>query len=246
MHGSIFTFLKRTPLWYAYYRAKAFCFANSQSDESAILRSLAVNCPKTFVEFGFHPNEYNCIGLADFDGLLIDGDSSTVSLARRVLPRRIQVENVFLTRDNAERTCNRFKNIGVLSIDIDGNDYWMAETLLPLRPAILAIEYNASFGTRPITVPYDPEFERHAKHPSGWYHGASLEALARLCRRWEYKLVAVSSGGLNAFFAPGSRADLLALDPSTAYRENLLRNRWSGKTASEQWETIKGMPYIDV
>jgi hypothetical protein len=246
MYESILTHLKRTPLWYAYYRLRTFFFAGSQSNESAILKSLAVNCPKTFVEFGFHPHEYNCASLVDFEGLLIDGDSATVNLARRVLPRRIQVENLFLKRDKVDVISTRFERIGVLSIDIDGNDYWMAEVLLPLRPSVLVIEYNASLGARSITVPYDPGFERIAKHPSGWYHGASLEALTRLCKQWKFKLVAVSSGGLNAFFVPESRSDLMALDAADAYRENVLRNHWSGKTAIEQWETIKEMPYIQV
>lgn len=244
MKTSIRTFLKKTPLWDAYYRAKTFFFAGSQSDESAIIKSLANGCPKTFIEFGFHPHEYNCIGLTDFAGLLIDGDASTVSLAQRMLPRRIQVRNLFLTKENIHLIGDYFDRVGVISIDIDGNDYWMAEALFPLQPAVLSIEYNASFGARPITVPYDPGFERHAKHPSGWYHGASLEALSRLCGKHHYKLVAVSAEGLNAFFVPESRLDIQAVEASMAYRENLLRNRWSGKTAGEQWDVVKDMPYV--
>jgi hypothetical protein len=197
------------------------------------------------MEIGFHPTEFNCIRLDDFNGLLIDGDKDTVRLAASILPKRIQSLNLFVTLENIAMLRSQNMALGVLSIDIDGNDYWILEALLPMKPHVIAVEYNASFLLKPVTVPYDPVFERHAKHPSGWYHGASITALATLCGRNGYKLVAVASAGGNAFFAL-EESELAALDPTTAYRENALRNRWSKTTATEQWETIRGMPYIEV
>jgi hypothetical protein len=135
--------------------------------------------------------------------------------------------------------------LGVLSIDVDGNDYWFLRELLAARPHVIAIEYNASLGAAPLTVPYDPEFERHAKHPSGWYHGASLAAMAKLCQGHDFKLVAIARAGGNAFFVRASNS-LPALDPSTAYRENMLRNRLSGTTAAQQWSRIQHMPFVEV
>jgi hypothetical protein len=217
----------------------------SQSDESQILKRIAVNCPKTFVEFGFHPTEYNCIDLKEFKGLLVDGDKETVKLANSLLSKQIEALNVFVTLENINIITDRFPQLGVLSIDIDSNDYWILEALLPIGPHVIAVEYNASFGLNSITVPYDPDFERHAKHSSGWYHGASIIALTKLCERYGYKLVAVASAGGNAFFAQ-TASGLPALDPLTAYRENSLRNRWSKTTASEQWARIKDMAYVTV
>ncbi len=57
------------------------------------------------------------------------------------------------------------------------------------------------------------------------------------------KLVAVAEGGGNAFFVQDNHA-MPALDPVDAYRENALRNRWSGTTASEQWEILKELPLM--
>lgn len=235
---------KRTPARYLYHWLKAAIGGKSQSDESAILVSLACDCPKTFVEFGFHPTEYNCIGLKDFSGLLVDGDPETVKLAHSILRKNVRAKYGFLTLENLASIID-VSDIGVLSIDVDGNDYWLLEALLPRRPQIVCVEYNASLGLRPLTVPYDRAFERHAKHPSGWYHGASLSALTRLCASHGMKLVAVAVDGTNAFFARNSHATP-TLDPRTAYRENALRNRWSKTTAAEQWETIKSLPFIDV
>lgn len=245
MKSKLYELIKRTPARYLYHRLKAWRGGSSQSDESAILVRLGVDCPKTFVEFGFHPTEYNCIGLVDFSGLLVDGDPATVRLARAILPTRIQVRHQFLTLENLGTITDYHSALGVLSIDVDGNDYWFLRELLATKPYVIAIEYNASFGMAPVTVPYDPAFERHTKHPSGWYHGASLAALAKLCQGQDFKLVAVAKAGGNAFFVRTS-SPLPALDPATAYCENALRNRWSKTTAFEQWSRIKDMPFIEV
>ncbi len=39
-----------------------------------------------------------------------------------------------------------FGNVGILSIDIDGNDYWVLEAIECINPQILICEYNNLFG----------------------------------------------------------------------------------------------------
>ncbi|MER8549940.1 hypothetical protein [Mesorhizobium sp. M0684] len=239
------SFLRSTPLRFYYHLLKARIGGAPQSDESVILSRLAVNCPRTFVEFGFHPTEYNCIRLTGFNGLLVDGDHTTVRLAKAVLPKRIEARQSFITLDNIKSLGTHFPKLGVLSVDVDGNDYWFLNELLPARPSVVVVEYNASFGLNPVTVPYDPSFDRAAKHESGWYHGASITALTQLCNNHGYKLVAVSAAGGNLFFLPQTVA-LPGLEPAEAYRESALRNGWSGTTAKEQWERIEHMPFVTV
>lgn len=243
--GRVHSFLRSTPLRYYYHLLKARIGGAPQSDESVILARLAVDCPRTFLEFGFHPTEYNCIGLKEFDGLLVDGDPSTVRLAKAVLPKRIEARQSFITLDNVKALGAHFPKLGVLSVDVDGNDYWFLKELLPARPAVVSVEYNASFGLNPITVPYDPSFDRTAKHDSGWYHGASITALTNLCKSHGYKLVSISAAGGNLFFL-SQEATAPELDPVQAYRESTLRNRWSGTTAKQQWERVKHLPLVDV
>lgn len=230
---------------------------HSQSNESMLVESLSrdLAMAKTFCEFGFDITEFNCCRLVrtDWRGLLIDGNSQRVHFANRVLRKdpglSITAECAFLDLDNLKPTIGRFlggDRLGVVSIDVDGNDYWFLQALLPLEPALIVVEYNASLGLRPISVPYDAHFDRHDKHPSGWYHGASLTALGALAEINGYALVAVSEAGGNAFFvrreATGAR--LAALDVPSAYRESVLRNRWSGTTADQQWDAIKHLPYV--
>jgi hypothetical protein len=245
MKSELYKLLKKTPARYLYHRIKALRGGASQSDEASILVGLARGCPKTFVEFGFHPTEYNCISLADFSGLVIDGDPDTVKLARAILPKRVQVREQFLTLDNLQSVASHHAELGVLSIDVDGNDYWFLEALLPTRPHVIATEYNASFLSAALSVPYDPKFERHQKDPSGWYHGASLSAFVNLCNQYGYKLVAVAEAGGNAFFVRHENP-LPAIDPAVAYRENRLRNEWSHTTAREQWLRIRHLPFVEV
>lgn len=224
----------------AHYKRAMAKGLRGQSDEGTILRTLceSQNGPKTFVEFGFHPSEFNSAELmADFDGLLIDGNPTIVADARKLFPRNIRIEQAFLTLDNLDFIRSAFPRLGILSVDVDGNDYWFLEALIGIKPSVIAVEYNASFGLESVTVPYDPSFDRLEKHASGWYHGVSLPALAKLAGQHGYGLAAVSQAGGNAFFTADGK-----LDPVAAWKPASLRDRWSGTTWQEQWEAVRAMP----
>jgi hypothetical protein len=226
-----------------YYRLQLLR-AKGQSDEAQIIDRLSAEAPKTFVEFGFHPIEFNCIALArrkDWQGLLIDGNARQAEDARALYPDRIKIVRSFLTLDNLDFIRSAFAEIGVLSIDVDGNDYWFLERLIATRPALISVEYNSSFGQESITVPYDPHFDRHKKHPRGWYHGASLTALAKLCGTHGYGLAAVSEAGANAFFTAHGN-----LDPKTAWKPNSFREQYSGVNHLQQWNLVKHLPFVRV
>jgi hypothetical protein len=109
----------------------------------------------------------------------------------------------------------------------------------------VVIEYNGSFGPeRSVSVPYDPAFDRLERHPSGWYHGASLRALDRLAQRKGYALVGCDSNGVNAFFVRSDCAEgiLSPVAPEEAWRP--VRER-PGTTA-DQFAAIAGLPLVEV
>jgi hypothetical protein len=230
----------------------------SQGDEAAVLSriiSAVGDVPKVFVEFGFSGWEFNCIDLArdrSWQGLLLDGDSYNATIARTIFHRGIQARQLWITLETLKvvEDYARDRNLGVLSIDVDGNDYWFLKHLIPLRPAIVAVEINVSMGLRPLTVPYDPTFDRTQKHESWEYYGASLFAMHHLCRQHGYSLVAMSDSGVNAFFV---RDDLMvpqlpALSPEQARRPKVYPPIWPDGVAPTEafWEKIKGMPFVDV
>lgn len=240
--------LKRTPAVYpwVWYR-KRFAPARSQSDESGILEKLVARypVPKTFIELGFGAWEFNCATLiSSFEGLLLDGDRDNVRYARRAMPARIHCEHVWLTLETigvVERFADG-KDVGILSVDVDGSDYWLLRRLIALTPAVVVCEFNRVFGHRPISVPYDANFERFEKHPSGLYFGASLAALAYLCGQHGYTLMAVSDNGVNAFFL---RSDLLLpddneFDISCMFRDTNIR------PGDDRFDEVAELDFVDV
>lgn len=233
----------------------------SQNGEDGILRWLFEQCgfrSRRVVEFGFGPRQCNALRLIlheEFRGLLMDGSAENVDFfnqaaARRGLTGVIAVQT-FLNRENLEPTILAHGidgDIDLLSLDVDGNDYWLWEALNRVSARVVCIEYNAGIGPAVSwTVPYDPDFERYAKHPSGFFHGASLRALASLGRRKGYRLVGCDSTGTNAFFLRGDveASAVPTLDVEQAYRPH---KNWLGRgfSEAEQFEIMQKMPYVEV
>lgn len=213
----------------------------------------------TFVEFGFWPDECNCLNLSlnrNFTGLFIDGSSDKCERARDAYSwlgkSSLKIVESFVTAENIN-TLIADNGIGgeidVLSVDIDGNDYWLWSAIDVVNPRIVVVEYNASFGDqKSITVPYDPEFDRYAKHPSGFYHGASLTALQRLGTQKGYQLVGCDFTGVNAFFVRNDllSADIEVLSVEQAYMENRGRVNYKKISTQEQFKQIAFEPFVEI
>jgi hypothetical protein len=171
-------------------------------------------------------------------GLLIDGSKRVTDDARLIWPDRIRIANAFLSLDSLDLIRNQFEKIGLLSIDVDGNDYWLLKALIDLKPDDISAEYNSTFGLNPVTVLYDPVFDRHQKHTKAWYHGASLTALAKLCAAHGYGLAAGSDGSCNAFFTRDG-----SLKVEDVFKPKRLREKLSGIPHAAQWDFVKDMPF---
>lgn len=159
----------------------------------------------------------------DWRGVIVDADSAHIEfLAQSELGWRHTIDAVtaFVDRDNVNDLVGGAGirgDIGLLSIDIDGNDYWVLEAIDVISPRILIAEYNSVFGPRAaVTVPYDARFERARAHPSWLYFGASLAALTRLADRKGYALVGGNRAGVNAFFV---RRDVLGDVPEVGVED---------------------------
>jgi hypothetical protein len=243
--------IKNTPLISLFILIKIkFVKPKAQNDEVEIINRLIgrFKIPKSFVEFGFSGWEFNCVSLVDdWEGLLLDGDPYNVKIANLIFPKKISSKCIWLTLDYLDLIFDyaNSRNLGILSIDVDGNDYWFLEKLIKTRPALIITEYNSSFGLKPISVPYDPSFNRIKKHESGNYFGASLSAMYHLAKLNGYSLIEVSNSGVNAFFI---RSDLLTSDDCELQPEHSFREKYfpDGTRPSQQFEKIKHLPYVDV
>ncbi len=97
--------------------------------------------------------------------------------------------------------------IDFFSLEIDGNDYWVWKNISIIKPRLVVLEYNSSFGKHdPLTIPYNPQFIWNNKDEQRFFYGASLKALEKLFEKKGYNLVCVDSRGINAFFV---RKDLM-------------------------------------
>ncbi len=216
-------------------RAEFRCF--SQFGEDGIIQFLVQRVPiehDVFVEFGVgNYSESNTRFLLVHDnwrGLIMDGADAMHDFLRSTgLAWRYEIDakTAFVDRDNINdliRTAGVEGDIGLLSIDLDGNDYWVLEAIDVVAPRIIVAEYNGVFGDEAaVTVPYDPTFVRGEKHWSGLYWGASLAALARLANQKSYALVGGNRAGNNAFFV---RRDVLAGIPEISVEDAYVQARF--------------------
>ena len=206
--------------------------AFSQWGEDGIIRWLvreAAPAPKVFVEFGVEDyREANTRFLAEHDnwtGLVIDGGRENIERVRRspvCWRQNLRAVEAFVTRDNINALiagAGLAGDIGLLSVDIDGNDYWVWEAVDVVSPAVVVVEYNHRFGRDlGVTIPYEEGFRRGARHPV-YYFGASLRALCLLGARKGYAFVGCNSNGVNAFFVRRDKmtAALRELTPEEGY-----------------------------
>lgn len=126
----------------------------------------------------------------------------------------------------------------LLSIDIDGNDYWVWRGLQAFRPRIVAIEYNPYYAPPERWVMcFNPDHE----WDGSTYYGASLESLCRLGRDKGYELVCCDDMGNNAFFVRRDLYPLLGIannDPSALFRPAMYKLRYVGNNTF-----LTGHPY---
>ncbi|HLF19729.1 MAG TPA: hypothetical protein VI704_02970, partial [Bacteroidota bacterium] len=193
-------------------------------------------------------------------GLVIDGDSSHIRHIRKddiSWRHDLTAVRAFVSKENinAILTNHGFTGeIGLLSIDIDGNDYWIWECISVARPSIVVVEYNSYFGAvRAVSIPYDPAFYRITAHYSGLYWGCSLKALVLLAEKKGYAFVGCNSGGNNAYFVRSDR--LGSLKRTTAakgyveskFRESRdRRGKLTYLSGNDRLALIKDMPVVDV
>lgn len=186
----------------------------SQWGEDGILEWLIQRLPISsdrFIEFGVEAyREANTRFLLinrNWSGLIMDASPNNMRSVRQdeiYWKYDLKAVSTFITRENINDliSANGFGGkVGVLSIDIDGNDYWVWKAIAAAVPDIVVCEYNAVLGDlHPISIPYDADFSRTRAHTSNLYFGASINALRLLAARKGYELVGTNRAGLNAVF----------------------------------------------
>jgi hypothetical protein len=193
----------------------------SQNGEDGVLAEIFAQVGvggRFFVEFGVEDGvQCNSRFLAEvrgWSGVYFEADNDGYgSLAARLANREdIQTVHAPVTPENVNElfaAAGVPRSFDLLSIDIDGQDYWVWEALRGFEPRVVVVEYNAGL---PVTGRLVEE-----KGRTGWqktdYFGASLGALVALGSDKGYRLVHTELAGVNAFFVRNDLARDLAWGP---------------------------------
>lgn len=166
-------------------------------------------------------------------GLLMEGNTQ---------PENSDVQQEFVTAENVEDLFAKYnvpEEFDLLSIDIDGNDYWIWKAIKNYKPRVIVIEYNASFPWEESkTIAYNPTFRWNKTD----YMGATLQALVKLGKEKGYKLIATDSCGVNAFFV---QKNLINGKFNVSLEEKLYHPAaYKGKTGNKHPADTSNRPWV--
>ena len=181
----------------------------SQFGEDGIIREILsrlrthIELDSWCVEFGawdgvFLSNTCRLIKEEGFSAVLIEGDKEKSAVLERNFPQE-QVHKIckfihFEGADSLEATLSQTPiphNFDFLSIDVDGVDYHILESIQLFKPKLICIEFNP-------TIPNSVDFVQ--PRDFALKQGSSAKAIVRLAKEKSYSLVA--STNCNLFFVP--------------------------------------------
>ena len=212
----------------------------SQNDEDGIVLYIFKHIgikTKKFVEIGVENgtecNTTNLLKNFNWKGIQIEGSKKLYNDAKiqlkKILERKknnLKLLNIFVTKKNINQILkkNCGKEIDLLSIDVDGNDFWIWKAINCVKPRLVIIEYNSFFGSNiSAAIKYNSKFSwDHRNNKS--YYGASLKALEKLGKQKKYILIGVDKNGVNAFFVRNDLAKYINLK-SKKTKEIFLDNK---------------------
>lgn len=239
----------------------------SQFGEDGIIQWLIHNVDidkKTFIEFGtgnyFESNTRFLMMNNNWSGFVMDGNNKSIEKLKQwedIWKYDLTARAAYITKDNINQLildAGYSGDIGILSIDLDGVDYWILSAINCVSPRILICEYNNIFGAeKMVTVPYDETFDRTKAHYSWLYWGASISAFRNWAEKNNYYYVGSNSAGHNAFFV---RKDCIEKDKIPLYADKFVECKYSEsrgengqlthKRGNEALKDIKEMRVINL
>ena len=168
-------------------------------------------CVEICAGAGQQCNTTNLIINHGWTGMLFDGVEENVSRGRAFFASHPdtfihppQFVHSWITAENIDSLIgsNGFRGeIDLLSLDIDGVDYWIWNAIEVVAPRVVIAEVQTIWGNeRSVTVPYSPDFRADFFKGLGIYSGASLPAFVKLAKSKNYRLVGCQRYGFNAIF----------------------------------------------
>ncbi len=218
------------------YEFKVF----SQFGDDGIIQFLINNLnfendDKNFIEFGVEDyTESNTRFLLlndNWSGVILDSDPQNIKKIKKrdyYWKHKLDAYCEFITKDNINNIIDKNfdDNIGIISIDIDGNDYWVFKEIKK-KPILFIVEYNSLFGLqKKVTIPYKENFNRSNEHYSNLYWGCSLSALIDEANRKGYKFIGTNLAGNNSYFVRNDKYTFIK-DKILNFNKNISKFRES-------------------
>jgi hypothetical protein len=189
---------------------------------------------------GVECNSANLIINHGWSGLLFDGDEACIRRGQEFFTRRCQdtfsrpprLVHAWITAENINALIAEHGfagEIDLLSLDMDGIDYWIWKALSVCAPRVIIVEFNPAWGPElSRAIPYRSDYRLDATRKP-YYLSASLTAWARLAVAKGYRLVGVQRLGFNAIFV---RSDLGAeilpeFTPAECFARNQTLSQWN-------------------
>jgi hypothetical protein len=218
---------------------------------------------KIFIEFGvedyLESNTRFLLINNNWSGLIMDGSYSNVSKIKKnemYWKYDLIAKSAFISAENINQLISEEDikgKVGLLHIDIDGNDYWVWKALKVVEPIIMIVEYNSIFGyERAITIPYKSDFVTSSSHFSYLYFGASILSLCDLAKERGYAFIGSNTAGNNAYFIKNEfLKGLKSLTAKEGYVESKFRQSRDENgelnylRGNEILQCIKGLPVFN-
>ncbi len=190
----------------------------------------------SFIEFGVENyTESNTRFLLinnNWKGLILDGSETNIQYILNdeiYWKHSLTAKHAFITAENINSIIEEagFKDeIGLLSIDIDGNDYYVWKAINNISPQLVIIEYNSLFGANlPYTIPYKADFIRAQQGLEKIFYGSSLTSLFDLATEKGYSFIGCNNAGNNAYFIRNDKLAQVGL-PSLRPQEGFVEAKF--------------------
>lgn len=183
-------------------------------------------------------------------GYLFDGNEHSVQAGRQFFsacpdtffapPRFTQA---WITAENVNEVIERAGAKGaidLLSLDVDGIDYWLWKAISVVQPTVVVCEtHNMIPADRALTIPYNPEFTFQSED----FRSASLAAMCKLGREKGYRLIGTHRFGFNAFFLKNGIGEEFfpEVDPAACLNDPV-----TTQLRADRWPEVEKMSWVEV
>lgn len=190
-----------------------------------------------------------------FTGVLFEGDPSQAAQAHKYFESKQDTKLMppkivggWITRENINSLLDEHDASGevdLLSLDIDGNDYWVLQAIRNLNPRLIVCETHDIIPSHlSLVMPYDPEFNFRSKpNLEQDFRSASLRAMTNLCRERGYRLIGSHRHGFNVFYLRNDEGGDFFPEVTI---ESVHQNPYTTWGQTHRWPSVRDKPWVRV